>query len=84
MTYSRLIAVFLTCASLAACGGNDPKPLDCDEGQQYENRNAGKRVVVPDGLDPLNEFAEMPIPKADPEAPEPAAGKCVDMPPSVR
>lgn len=83
MTNSQLIAVFLLSASLAACGGNDSKPLDCDEGLQYQNRDAGKRVVVPEGLDPLNEFAEMPIPKADPDAPKPAPGRCVDMPPSV-
>ena len=83
MTNGQLVAVILLGASLAACGGNDPKPLDCDAQLQYQNRTVGKRVVVPEGLDPLNEFAEMPIPKADPDAPRPEPGKCVDMPPSV-
>ena len=83
MTHSQLLAVLLLGASLAACGGNDGKPFDCDEGLEYQNRTEGKRVVVPEGLDQLNEFAEMPIPKADPEAPAPVPGKCVDMPPSV-
>jgi len=84
MTNSQLVAVLFLSASLAACGGNDPIPVDCDEGLQYQNRTLGKRVVVPEGLDPLNEFAEMPIPKADPDAAKPAPGKCVDMPPAVR
>ena len=84
MTNSQLIAVLLLSTSLVACGGNDPLLVDCDEGSQYQNRTAGKRIVVPEGLDPLDEFAEMPIPKADPEAAEPPPGKCVDMPPAVR
>ncbi|MDH3619560.1 MAG: hypothetical protein OER91_01620 [Gammaproteobacteria bacterium] len=84
MTKSQLIAVLILSASLSACGGKDPKPIDCEEGLKYQNREQGKRVVVPEGLDPLNEFAEMPIPKADPEAPEPVPGKCVDMPPTIR
>ncbi len=83
MTNGQLIAVIFLGASLAACGGNDSIPLDCDDQLQYQNRTAGKRVVVPEGLDPLNEFAEMPIPKADPDAPKPEPGKCVDMPPPV-
>ena len=66
MTKSQLIAVLILGASLSACSGKDPKPVDCEEGLKYQNREQGKRVVVPEGLDPLNEFAEMPIPKADP------------------
>ncbi len=84
MTYSQLIAVLVLGTALSACGGNDAKPVDCEEGLEYQNRTVGKRVVVPEGLDPLNEFAEMPIPKADPEAAEAPEGKCVDMPPAVR
>ena len=83
MTNGQLIAVIFLGASLAACGGNDLKPLDCDAQLKYQNRTVGKRVVVPEGLDPLNEFAEMPVPKADPNAPKTEPGKCVDMPPSV-
>jgi len=57
--------------------------VDCDAGLQYQNRDVGKRVVAPEGLDQLDEFAEMPIPKADPEAAKPLPGKCIDMPPAV-
>jgi len=83
MTMSRLIAVFALGAAMSACGGNDTKVVDCEEGLQYQNRAEGPRVVVPEGLDPLNEFAEMPIPRADPDAAQPAPGKCADTPPIV-
>ena len=67
-------------ASLSACGGKDSTVvINCDEDLQYQNREVGKRVVAPEGMDQLDEFAEMPIPKADPEAasrlPE---GRCAD------
>ncbi len=81
MTKSQLLAVLLLGASLSACGGN--KTVDCDEGMRFQNREVGKRVVVPDGLDQLNEYAEMPIPKADPDAAPPLPGKCADMPPTL-
>jgi len=84
MNKSGLIAVLALGAVMSACGGNDTKMADCDEGAKYQNRVEGQRVVVPDGLDPLNEFAEMPIPRADPDAAQPAAGKCADTPPVAR
>jgi hypothetical protein len=83
MTKSRLIAVLALGAVMSACGGNDSKVVDCEEGVKYQNRAEGRRVVVPEGLDPLDEFAEMPIPRADPDAAQPAPGKCADTPPIV-
>ena len=83
MTKSQLAAVLTLGALLAACGGDDNIVVDCDEGLQYQNRAEGKRVEVPEGLDPLPEYAEMPIPKADPEAASPPAGQCTDMPPPL-
>ena len=83
MTMSRLIAVLALGAAMSACGGNGTKVVDCDEGLQYQNRVEGQRVVVPEGLDQLNEYAEMPIPRADPDAAQPAPGKCADTPPIV-
>ena len=83
MTRSQLLAVILVGASLAACGGNKTKEIECDDGLRYQNRVEGKRVVSPEGLDQLSEFAEMPIPKADPNAPKVAPGTCVDMPPAI-
>ena len=54
--------------AMSACGGNDTSGGRLRRGLQYQNRDVGKRVVAPEGLDQLDEFAEMPIPKADPEA----------------
>ncbi len=81
MTKSHLLAALLFSASLSACGGN--KPVECDKAYRYQNREVGKRVVAPEGLDQLNEYAEMPIPKADPDAAPPLPGKCADMPPTL-
>ena len=83
MTKSRQIVVLILGALMAGCFGNDTKIVDCDEGLKYQNRAEGQRVKVPEGLDPLEELAEMPIPKADPGAATPPAGRCVDMPPAV-
>lgn len=83
MKKSQLAAVLMLGALMSSCGGKDSVVVDCDEGLQYQNREPGQRVVVPEGLDQLDEFAEMPIPKADPAAAEPPPGKCTDMPPAI-
>jgi hypothetical protein len=72
------------CTSLAACGGNDTKEVDCEASIEYQNRVEGRRVVAPEGLDSLNEMAEMPIPRADPNAPRMPPGVCNDRPPVIR
>ncbi|MCO4811638.1 MAG: hypothetical protein KC572_08545 [Gammaproteobacteria bacterium] len=86
MNTGRLVAAVLIIGmAISACGGNDTAvAVDCDEALKYQNREVGKRVVAPEGLDQLDEFAEMPIPKADPEAAKPLPGKCVDRPPTLR
>ena len=84
MTKIRLVAVLMLGASLSACGGEDSIVVQCDDGARFQNRVQGKRVVAPEGLDQLDEFAEMPIPKADPDAVPPPPGKCADMPPAVK
>jgi hypothetical protein len=72
----------LLLSGLGACGRGEIK-LTCDEPQPYQAIVAGKRIDVPEGLDPLEEFKEMPMPKA--ETPErPAGSRCIDMPPSIR
>ena len=79
----RLIAIVLGSALIAGCFGDDNIVVDCDGGEEYQNRVEGKRVEVPDGLDALDSFAEMPIPRADPDAPQTAPGRCIDMPPPL-
>jgi len=83
MTKCQLLAVLILGASLSACGGNKPKAVDCEKELQFQNRTVGKRIVVPEGLDQLDEFEEMPIPKADPDAAPHPGGPCADMPPSI-
>jgi len=83
MTKGQLLAVLMISALLSACGGKDSMVADCDDGLRYLNHERGKRVVSPEGLDQLDEFSEMPIPKANPDASEPPPGKCADMPPSL-
>ena len=78
-----MIAIALLAGSLAGCGGNDTRVVDCEANLQYQNRVEGKRVVVPEGLDSLNELDEMPVPRADPSAPQAPEGKCIDEPPAM-
>ena len=78
-----LTAIVFGSGLLAACGGNDTVVVDCEDHFEYGNLVEGARIVVPEGLDPLDQFAEMPIPRADPDAPTTAEGRCVDMPPTV-
>lgn len=83
MTMVRLTAVLAVLASLSACGGDDVIKQTCDEPQRYQRVVAGKRVEVPEGLDPLNEFAEMPIPKAEDAPVRPPGSRCLELPPTV-
>jgi hypothetical protein len=84
MNKSQLMAILVLGASLSACGGSDSVVVECDDNLRFQNLEEGKRVVVPEGLDQLDEFAEMPIPRADPDAPRPPSDRCVDMPPAVK
>lgn len=81
MTMGRLMLAAVLLGSLSACGGNDTV-ADCEDAKSYESIVAGKRVEVPDGLDPLDEFKEMPIPKAQSE-PRPESAGCLESPPSI-
>jgi hypothetical protein len=70
-------------AGLCACGGDKPIRASCDEPQRYQTVTAGKRIVVPEGLDPLNEFAEMPIPKSQDAPSRPPGSPCIELPPRI-
>ncbi len=68
--------------SLAACGNKDNIRSTCDEPQPYQAVVPGKRVVVPEGLDALDEFKEIPIPKSD-TSPRPEGASCIESPPPI-
>ena len=82
MTTIRLLAVFAVLAGLGACGGDENLKYSCDETKKYMTVTEGKRIEAPEGLDPLNELAEMPIPR--PEDAPPPSQRCIELPPSVR
>ena len=83
MTRLRLIVAMTIALLGAACGGNEPKAIDCAANLQYQDRVEGKKVVAPEGLDQLNALADMPLPRADPEATKLAEGTCADRPPII-
>ncbi|MGB5512806.1 MAG: hypothetical protein WBM87_13960 [Woeseiaceae bacterium] len=68
---------------LPGCGGEGLINYSCDEPQRYQAVRAGKRVEAPEGLDQLNEFAEMPIPKAEGAPVRPEGSRCIELPPRV-
>lgn len=75
------VAALLLIGSLAACG-KDEIIGACEEPQAYPTLVPGKRIVVPEGLDPLDELKEMPIPKAD-TPPRPEGAGCLESTPSI-
>ncbi len=84
MTLTRVLIMILSSvllAGLSACGKDEIRTT-CDEPQPYQAVVPGKRVVVPDGLDPLDEYKEMPIPKAE-TPPRPEGAKCIESPPPI-
>ncbi len=81
MTMGRLMIAALIIGSLSACGGNKTN-VPCDDATNYQSAVAGKRVEVPDGLDSLDEFKEMPIPKAE-TGPRAENSRCLELPPSI-
>lgn len=84
MTPIRLSASLMSLIVLVgiiACGKDEVRTT-CDEPQPYQSAVAGKRIVVPDDLAPLDETKEMAVPKAE-TPPRPPDLKCIEYPPSV-
>ena len=81
----RLAPVSLVLAGLlSGCGGDDNIVRTCEEEQPYQLAAESSRVEVPEGLDALDEFREMPIPRATNREPRPSGAPCIELPPSVR
>ncbi len=83
MKILRFLFVAVLASGLSACFGDKNIDYSCDEPQRYQQVSAGKRIEPPEGLDPLNELMEMPIPKAEGAPARPAGSPCIDLPPSM-
>jgi len=83
-TFGRMAAVFLlgvVLAGLGACGGTPD--ITCDEPERYQAAREADPVRVPDDLDPLDEFKELPLPDASPRPERPPGSPCLDLPPNI-
>jgi uncharacterized lipoprotein len=74
-------ALAITFVLLSGCGGG---PQVCNETQPYERSRLGKRIEVPEGLDPLDPSRELTIPEPSPRPPRAANSPCLEVPPSFR
>lgn len=76
-----LVTAITAASTLFGCGGDDMINYTCDEPQRYQAVQPVKRVEAPEGLDPLNRLAEMPIPKPENVTERPAGSRCIELPP---
>jgi len=83
MNTIRLLAAFAVIGSLSACGKESLIDYTCDEPERYQAVNEHRKVTAPEGLDELNEFAEMPIPRAEGAPERPPGSRCIELPPSA-
>ncbi len=84
MTVSGTRSIFIAVAAAFFASGCAAKKISetCDDPQAYQAVVPSKRIEVPDGLDPLDDFREMPVPESTgPERQK--GGPCIESPPSV-
>lgn len=84
MTPNRVVKIvigMLMMSGLSACGGTKISE-SCKEPQAYQAIVPSKRIVVPDDLDPLDDFKEIPLPKAE-TPPRPEDAHCLESTPSI-
>jgi len=76
----KVAALATTVMFLVGCGGTPA----CQKAQPYQQSRPGKRIEVPEGLDPLNPQRELTIPDPSPRPPRAANAPCLEVPPSFR
>ena len=82
--YPYLAIVTLVASTvLSGCGGGGDIKEICEGPRPYQAVRETKRVVVPDDLDSLEEFKEMPLPRAASSTPVIAEGKCLESTPPI-
>ena len=85
MTLSRAIVTIsslIVISSLVGCWGNDEVRSTCDELQPYQAVVPSERITIPEGLDSLDQYKEMPIPESN-STPRPAGSRCIEYPPAI-
>ena len=81
----RLLAaplLLMILAGMYGCGGNT-KDRSCDEPERYQAAVETDKVQVPEDLDNLDEFKQLPLPEASPRPPRAKGSPCLDLPPSI-
>lgn len=74
----------LLCALIGLALGACSNAPTCEEPEEYESAELGKRIVPPDDLDELPAYKEMVIPESSPRPPRSADAGCLDRPPVLR
>lgn len=84
---SKAVLKALAATSMAfavgGCGAGGEIDNTCDEVRSYQLAEEGRRLEVPEDLDNLDPFREMPLPEASPRPPRPPGRPCLDLPPSI-
>lgn len=75
----KMAMPLLAALLLGACGGASSV---CEKPKLYQESALGKRIEVPEGLDPLEPSREMTIPEPSPRDPRPPDARCLELPPT--
>ncbi len=82
-TLLKALAASSAALILSGCGAGGEIDNTCDEVRTYQLAAEGRRLDVPEDLDQLDEFREMPLPQASPRPPRQPGMPCLDLPPSI-
>ena len=84
---SKAVLKALAAMSMAlvagGCGSGGEIDRTCDDVRAYQLAAEGRRLEVPNDLDSLDPFEEIPLPEASPRPPRPAGRPCLDLPPAI-
>jgi hypothetical protein len=80
MTVARITICVALAALASGCGGNRA----CEKPEPYQASVEGRRITAPEGLDELSAAAELKVPEASPQDPQPQGAPCLELPPSYR
>ncbi len=82
-TILNALAALSSALLVTGCGVGGEIDNTCDEVRTYQLAAEGRRIEVPEDLDNLDPFREMPLPEASPRPPRPKGRPCLDLPPAI-